>query len=117
MANNNAKNESMSVQEAGRRGGKATSESHDHKFYEEIGSKGGHASSGSFEKGSQRARSAGKSGGDATNQAHGKEYYEEIGSHQGKENNPGNFANRPKSDAQEAGHRGGTASAQTRRDQ
>ena len=37
----------MSVREAGRRGGEATSASHGHEFYEEIGHKGG-------EKGGQR---------------------------------------------------------------
>jgi general stress protein YciG len=31
----------MSVQEAGRKGGKATSATHDREFYEEIGHKGG----------------------------------------------------------------------------
>lgn len=31
----------MSVREAGRKGGKATSATHGHEFYEEIGHKGG----------------------------------------------------------------------------
>ncbi len=31
----------MTVKEAGRKGGQATSRTHDHKFYEEIGHKGG----------------------------------------------------------------------------
>ncbi len=39
----------MSVQEAGRKGGQATSASHDREFYEEIGHKGG-------QKGGQRVR-------------------------------------------------------------
>ena len=39
----------MSVKEAGRKGGMATSKSHDHRFYEEIGHKGGM-------KGGQRVR-------------------------------------------------------------
>jgi general stress protein YciG len=39
----------ISVREAGRRGGMATSKSHDHQFYEEIGHKGG-------SKGGQRVR-------------------------------------------------------------
>lgn len=50
-------------QEAGRRGGQATAASHDRTFYEDIGTKGGEASSGSFEPGSQRAREAGRKGG------------------------------------------------------
>jgi general stress protein YciG len=33
----------MTVQEAGQKGGEATSESHDRKFYEDIGRKGGEA--------------------------------------------------------------------------
>jgi general stress protein YciG len=39
----------MSVKEAGRKGGMATSKSHDRRFYEEIGHKGGL-------KGGQRVR-------------------------------------------------------------
>jgi general stress protein YciG len=39
----------MSVKEAGRKGGQATSKSHDRKFYEDIGHKGG-------VKGGQRVR-------------------------------------------------------------
>lgn len=39
----------MSVQEAGRKGGQATSASHDREFYQEIGHKGG-------QKGGQRVR-------------------------------------------------------------
>ena len=31
----------MSVRDAGRKGGKTTSATHDHEFYEEIGHKGG----------------------------------------------------------------------------
>jgi uncharacterized protein len=39
----------MTVKEAGRKGGEATAKSHDHRFYEEIGHKGG-------VKGGQRVR-------------------------------------------------------------
>jgi general stress protein YciG len=39
----------ISVREAGRKGGLATSKSHDHEFYEQIGHKGG-------SKGGQRVR-------------------------------------------------------------
>jgi general stress protein YciG len=41
--------EPMSVNEAGRRGGEATAETHGHEFYEKIGHMGG-------EKGGQRER-------------------------------------------------------------
>lgn len=40
MAKNN-NNGQMSVNEAGRKGGEATSSSHDREFYEQIGEKGG----------------------------------------------------------------------------
>ena len=50
---------------------------------------------------------AGRKGGEATRKAHGSEFYSEIGSSQGKENNPGNFANRPKEDVRAAGRKGG----------
>ena len=40
MANQNDGN-NMSREQAGRKGGEATSSSHDKEFYEEIGSKGG----------------------------------------------------------------------------
>ncbi len=39
----------MTVQEAGRKGGEATARTHGHEFYEEIGHKGG-------EKGGQRVK-------------------------------------------------------------
>jgi len=43
----------MSVQEAGQRGGEATSKTHGHEYYEEIGHKGGEAGG---KKGGQRVR-------------------------------------------------------------
>ncbi len=48
---------------AGRRGGRATAQSHGPEFYSEIGARGGRKSSGSFQKGSKRAREAGRVGG------------------------------------------------------
>jgi general stress protein YciG len=51
-------------------------------------------------------REAGKLGGDKTKEK-GPEFYSEIGSMQGKENNPGNFANRPKEDVKAAAAEGG----------
>ena len=52
------------------------------------------------------ASEAGRKGGEATSEK-GSAFYSEIGSQQGKENNPGNFANRD--DASEAGRKGGQA--------
>jgi general stress protein YciG len=46
-------NESMSVNEAGRRGGEATSETHGREFYEKIGHMGGEAGG---KKGGERVR-------------------------------------------------------------
>jgi len=40
-ANGNKEKEEMTVQEAGHRGGEATSRSHSREFYQEIGHKGG----------------------------------------------------------------------------
>ncbi len=43
----------MSVSEAGKKGGQATSSTHDREFYQEIGQKGGEAGG---QKGGQRTR-------------------------------------------------------------
>ncbi|HEX7630108.1 MAG TPA: KGG domain-containing protein [Candidatus Methylomirabilis sp.] len=50
---------------------------------------------------------AGRRGGEATRKSHGSDFYSEIGSKQGKGNNPGNFANRPKEEVRESGRKGG----------
>jgi general stress protein YciG len=52
---------------------------------------------------------AGKLGGEKVRDQRGPEFYSEIGQRQGKENNPGNFANRPKEDVKAAGRKGGEA--------
>lgn len=52
---------------------------------------------------------AGRKGGEKVRDERGPEFYSEIGKQQGKENNPGNFANRPKEDVKEAGKHGGEA--------
>jgi general stress protein YciG len=52
---------------------------------------------------------AGRKGGEKVRDERGSEFYSEIGKKQGKENNPGNFANRPKEDVQKAGEAGGHA--------
>jgi general stress protein YciG len=65
MANMASKKGNMSREEAGRKGGETTSETHGHEFYSEIGHKGGEA--------------GGKKGGERTAQTHGHEFYSEIG--------------------------------------
>ncbi len=59
---------------------------------------------------------AGQKGGQKTAQTHDSEFFSEIGSKQGKENNPGNFANRDKNDVQDAAKKGGEASGSNRID-
>ncbi|CRL99932.1 General stress protein B [Pseudomonas sp. 22 E 5] len=75
----------MSVNEAGKKGGEATSASHDKEFYQEIGSKGGQNSGGNFKNDPERAAEAGSKGG---------------------QNSGGNFAN-DREKASEAGRKGG----------
>lgn len=53
---------------------------------------------------------AGRMGGEKVRDERGPEFYSEIGQQQGKENNPGNFANRDKEDVREAGREGGSSS-------
>lgn len=53
----------MTVEEAGRKGGQATSETHDREFYERIGSEGGKVSGGNFKSNPERAAEAGREGG------------------------------------------------------
>lgn len=50
---------------AGQKGGLSTARTHDSKFYSEIGSKGGRASTGNFKNNPERAREAGRKGGKA----------------------------------------------------
>jgi general stress protein YciG len=57
--------------------------------------------------GSMSTSEAGKMGGDKVSKERGPEFYSEIGSKQGKENNPGNFANRPKNEVRNAAKKGG----------
>jgi general stress protein YciG len=59
------KEEKMTVQEAGRKGGEATRDSHGRSFYEEIGSEGGKVSGGNFKNDPDRAAEAGRKGGQA----------------------------------------------------
>jgi general stress protein YciG len=56
--------------------------------------------------GSMTTAEAGRKGGQETAKR-GSEFYSEIGSQQGKENNPGNFANRPKEEVRAAAAEGG----------
>ena len=57
------KDQGMSREEAGQKGGEATSASHGKEFYEDIGHKGGQESSGNFANYPNRASEAGKKGG------------------------------------------------------
>jgi general stress protein YciG len=79
------KQSGTSVNEAGKKGGEATSASHGKEFYQEIGSKGGQNSGGNFKNDPERAAEAGSKGG---------------------QNSGGNFAN-DRQKASEAGRKGG----------
>ena len=57
-------NEKMSREEAGRKGGEATSNNHGDEFYKEIGEKGGEATSESHDK--DFYEKIGEKGGEAT---------------------------------------------------
>jgi len=59
----------MTVQEAGKLGGEATSRTHDRSFYEEIGSEGGKVSPGNFKNDPERAAEAGSHSHDNDNKA------------------------------------------------
>jgi general stress protein YciG len=86
--NKNKKHSTMTVAEAGRKGGQKTASTHGRKFYEEIGRKGGKKVS------SER----------------GPEFYSEIGSKGGSERakqHEGNPEAEGKVSLEEAGHRGG----------
>lgn len=64
--------------------------------------------------GSMSTSEAGRLGGEKVRDERGSEFYSEIGKKQGKQNNPGNFANRPKEDVEAAGRKGGEARGRTR---
>ncbi len=53
---------------------------------------------------------AGQQGGQKSSDTRDSEFYAELGSKQSKEDNPGNFANRDKSDLKDAARRAGQAS-------
>ena len=55
---------------AGKQGGDKVAAERGSSYYEKIGHDGGLKSSGSFEKGSQRAKEAGKKGGQNSHGAH-----------------------------------------------
>ncbi len=78
----------MTVEEAGRKGGETTAETHGREFYEEIGRKGG----------------------ETTSEEKGPEFYSEIGSKGGSERakqHEGTSAAEGKTSLEEAGHIGG----------
>lgn len=75
----------MSVEEAGKRGGEATKETHGHEFYREIGKKGGEERAreireeGVSPETHEKLAEAGRKGGEVTKETHGREFYQEIG--------------------------------------
>ncbi len=75
----------MTVEEAGKKGGETTKETHGREFYHEIGKKGGEERAREIrEKGispetREKLSEAGRKGGETTKETHGREFYQEIG--------------------------------------
>ena len=75
--NTGKKKGSMSVSEAGRKGGQTVRDKYGHSFYEEIGRKGGETVKA--ERGRAIYEQIGKKGGEAVKAERGTPFYEEIG--------------------------------------
>ena len=78
------KNKKMTVEEAGRKGGIKTAQTHGHEFYEEIGRKGGQTRK--QELGHEGYQELGRKGGEAVSRD--REHMSEIG-RKGGENSHG----------------------------
>lgn len=87
----NDNQDQMSVNEAGKKGGEATSASHDTEFYQQIGSKGGQNSGGNFKNDPERAAEAGSKGGQKSggNFSNDREKASEAGRKGGQNSNGG----------------------------
>ena len=94
----------MTVEEAGRKGGEATSTIHGRGFYEEIGQKGGAARRGQL--GPDGYSVLGRKGGEATNVKHGSGFYAEIG------RKGGETVSRNREHMSQIGRKGGEARAE-----
>lgn len=81
-ASKTAKGATMTLQEAGQRGGKTTAQRHGHEFYQTIGHKGGVATA--KKHGSEFYREIGHRGGVAVSEEYGPEFYRTIGRRGGK---------------------------------
>src|SRR6266852_1053082 len=75
--NTGKKKGSMSVSEAGRKGGQTVRDKCGHSFYEEIGRKGGETVKA--ERGAGFYEQIGRKGGEAVKAERGTPFYEEIG--------------------------------------
>ncbi len=81
----------MTVEEAGKKGGETTKETHGHEFYQDIGKKGGEERAreireeGISPETHEKLSEAGKKGGETTKETHGREFYHEIGKKGGEE--------------------------------
>jgi general stress protein YciG len=58
--------EALTYKRRWKKGGEATSASHDKEFYQEIGSKGGQNSGGNFANDREKASEAGRKGGESS---------------------------------------------------
>lgn len=73
----------LTVQEAGRRGGRKVRDTHGHEFYERIGRMGGRVIS-EKERGTGFFQGIGKKGGDSTIARHGPEHMRNVGKRGGE---------------------------------
>ena len=94
----------MTVEEAGRKGGEATSTTHGRGFYEQIGQKGGAVRRGQL--GHEGYSALGRKGGQATNVKHGPGFYAEIG------RKGGEAVSRNREHMSQIGRKGGAARAE-----
>ncbi|MGP4070142.1 YjzC family protein [Halobacillus sp. B29] len=84
--NNQNQNQSMTTEEAGRKGGEKTSRKYDQEHFENIGKKGGEKTSQNHDQ--EFYENIGQKGGETTSQEYSKEHFEEIGQKGGR--NSGN---------------------------
>ena len=96
----------MTVEEAGRKGGEATSSLHGRGFYEQIGHKGGEVRRGQL--GREGYSALGRKGGEATSVKHGSDFYAQIGKKGGES------VSRDRAHMSQIGRKGGEVRAEHR---
>ncbi len=113
----------MTVEEAGKKGGETTKETHGHEFYHEIGKKGGEERAreireeGISPETHEKLSEAGHKGGETTKETHGREFYHEIGKKGGEERareiREEGISPETHEKLSQAGHKGGETTKET----